>query len=326
MMIVVSSIVLIVASEAHQATLSDQGNRAYFAANAGLEEGIYKIKTALNVTDPNCNQGCQLDKIEGSCLPHTAFSTDLDDSCLYLSRKNTTLTGSIERDGIPVQIDLSGVDAAKVEISWVSGSDAKIDLAALPATFAAGGNWGAAPAVIEATTIRFKPDGGGLFDPTDLTQLQTVKNVFVPSNAAISTLSDYTNPARRTSPYFSGCSAPTLPGSGYNCKQIIDYTADGGSYKHILVLGARYNGTHYSIKVRNSGGSYITNVPDQYETIDVTAKSGTVYRRARSKVAVFKGTASLDYAIFSDQDICKDFQLRDSKSGSSGANVGSCPF
>jgi hypothetical protein len=92
-----------------------------------------------------------------------------------------------------------------------------------------------------------------------------------------------------------------------------------------MVLGARYNGTHYKVRVK-SGGAYINNVPDQYATIDVTAKSGALSRRLRTKVALFKGTAALDYALFSDDDLCKNFSLRDSKEGTAAVNLGGCPF
>ena len=324
-MIVLTSIVLIVTNEARQATEADLGNRAYFAAQAGLEEGIFKVKSAL--ADPT-NPTAALHSVEDSCQSNS-FGSDLDYSCLYLTHSNNTLEGPLYKDSTPVQIDLSAMPAAsKIEISWNNSSDGQLtNLASLPGAFATGGNWHSNPAVLEVSTIRFKLDGGGLFDPTDPTQLQIVKNIFVPSAAVPWTLTDYTNPIYRTAPIYSSCSATITPTNPYNCKQTLDFSTDPGPTKHVIVISARFNGTHYSIRVFNNGGVLITsNIPNQYETIDVTAKAGSVFRRVRSKVAIYKGTAALDYAIFSDQDVCKSFVLRDSKSGTSGANIGGCPF
>lgn len=328
--IVVTSIVLIVANEAHQATNADLSNRAYYAAQAGVEEGIYKIKQALATVDPACSRICQLAKIEDHCIASTGFGANLDYSCLYMSRKSNVFEGELKKDETPLQLNLTNLTGPfSVEIAWNNAQDTSLTpagLASLPAAFALGANWGANPAVLQVSTVRFKPDHvTQLFDPTDINQLEVVRNTLVPSNSPAVPMNNYDNTAMRNKPYYSNCTAVAV--DGYNCKQLIRFGigTDVG-YKHVLVLAAKYNGTHYRVRLLDSSGSPISNVPNQFETIDVTAKSGNVYRRVRSEVAVYQGTAALDYSIFSDRDVCKDFQLRDSRTGTAGANIGACPF
>jgi hypothetical protein len=53
-------------------------------------------------------------------------------------------------------------------------------------------------------------------------------------------------------------------------------------------------------------------VPDGTATIDVTAKAGQTYRRVISKLPLSRGAeAGLNYVIYSDTNVCKNFTVLD---------------
>jgi hypothetical protein len=85
---------------------------------------------------------------------------------------------------------------------------------------------------------------------------------------------------------------------------------DANTRNFILRLRSRYAGTDYRLTFMSglNGNGTVVNVPDGTATIDITAKAGDVFRRVVYKVPYKNGAASgLDYVIFSDQDVCKNF-------------------
>lgn len=85
-------------------------------------------------------------------------------------------------------------------------------------------------------------------------------------------------------------------------------TGYGGPVQaHVLRLKSRYAGMHYSLQFYN--GAALKSVPDQFATIDVTARSGDVFRRIIYKVRLASGAANVDYAIYSDTNICKNMSV-----------------
>jgi hypothetical protein len=336
--VVVVSMVNVLTREQRQSTAADQSSRAYYAAETGIEDGLAKVKNALAQPAPlvalsAAEQG-------GSCIVPAASTNAAPYSCLILSRQSNILSGILKRDGASEQIDLSSVTQpiGKIVIDWNltggQGGDSPVDsLSSLPTSatqFDGGAQWGNKPAVLEATTIRFTTAGGGLFDATNATQLNILENLIVPTQSGSGSIPDYSANNAIHQPVAGVCTTTTTSSNPYNCHMTLNVT-DSATYNHVIRLRARYNGAHFAVHVYDTSGTLVS-VPDQYETIDVTAKANNTSRRVRAKVAIFQNTASLDYALFSDHDICKDFALRDSRSGNTGgngldsANQGSCPF
>lgn len=134
--------------------------------------------------------------------------------------------------------------------------------------------------------------------------------------------------AAPSSPLKAQCQAPSLA-EPYSC--VIDFDHFDDNRNYIIRLRPRYDGTHYRLTFFNNNGAgsggVPVPVPDQYATIDVTARSGPVYRRVIQKVRINSGVVSgLDYVLFSDTDICKDFFVRDSKRQAFDDSCGAASF
>jgi hypothetical protein len=120
----------------------------------------------------------------------------------------------------------------------------------------------------------------------------------------------------------NSASAHCVAANAYHCQLIVNNAPKGRGF--ILRLRTRYVGTDYRVRfmTSNGGGGSQVDVPDGTATIDITAKAGSAYRRVIYKVPYSNGAASgLDYVIYGDQGICKDFNVL----GGSVSTAG-CPY
>jgi hypothetical protein len=109
--------------------------------------------------------------------------------------------------------------------------------------------------------------------------------------------------------------------SNYNCYAIIrNMTA---SKDFVFRLRTRYQAAPYRVRFFASPtaiGQHI-DVPDGTATIDVTAKAGQTYRRVISKLPLGQGaSAGLNYVMYSDGNVCKNFDVLDNNASSG------CPY
>jgi hypothetical protein len=360
--VVVVSMIGIVANEQHQASEADLSSRAYFAAEGGVEEGVLAVKTKLAACDPTAGiSGCAaLSGLEGSCLTsalyppiHSVGPSGSDNTCVLLSHTTNALTGYLHADQSADQVDLSAIpNISKIIISWhIPGTALSTANTTdgytytLPtgtgSDFTSQSAW-TSPAVLAVQMILFKATSS-TFNPNS--DLNLLEDVLKPTSATapagttkeldslLTTNPNTSGGSPDTIPLNATCT-PAAPSDSYACTETINIInfASATSYQRILRLRARYASTHYQVQVYTGAAYTLASVPDSYETIDVTAKSGNTYRRVRAKVLIQQNTVGLDYALFSDTDICHDFELRDSKSTAGGTNgfattnVGSCPF
>jgi hypothetical protein len=83
---------------------------------------------------------------------------------------------------------------------------------------------------------------------------------------------------------------------------------------YIFRLRSRYTASAYRVtfKTGSNGGGAVVTVPDGTATIDVTARAGQTYRRVISKLPLNpSASAGLNYVMYSDTDICKNFEVID---------------
>jgi hypothetical protein len=98
--------------------------------------------------------------------------------------------------------------------------------------------------------------------------------------------------------------------SGYNCYAVISNLPLGNDY--LFRIRSRYLPSTYRMTFMSgpTGGGALVKVPDGTATIDVTAQAGQTYRRVISKLPLGEGAeASLNYVIYSDTDVCKNFTV-----------------
>lgn len=113
----------------------------------------------------------------------------------------------------------------------------------------------------------------------------------------------------------------TPSANGYYCKIDVDTAgilgvslADNKNYRAIVKLKARYSSSHYRLTFYNSdeiGGDHVAPVPATDFVVDVTAKSGNLYRRiiGRRKVAQTVSQGVFDNALFASGNICKNMSV-----------------
>lgn len=180
-----------------------------------------------------------------------------------------------------------------------------------------------APAVLELSFIHWKaastdpdPSGGN----NDVNQPGDIK---VKTYLVDPAMADQ-SPLHGAPKITSTCSSTPNP-SGYYCQTSdIDIgTQLGGAakdYRTVVKLKSRYNSSHYKMTFTNSGmNTYFGKpsnspvpVPATNFLIDVTAKSGNVYRRtiARRKIEQTVSEGVFDNALFAVSSICKNMTVK----------------
>jgi Tfp pilus assembly protein PilV len=334
--LVVVSMFAVIANEEHQASEADLSNRAYFAAESGVEAGLLQIKTALASATP----AAAINGLTGSCQSGSASNnpSGATYTCLKLSHLTSDLQGSLVHDGNSYQVDLSSIpDISKIVISWNKPSDVPSytlpDTATLgTGTFSnttptttvpgsPGGTW-SYPALLEVQSVLFSATTS-VYNINDPAQFKIIENALAPTSDGIGSTTEDDSTTPQTGPLAASCgpSGSATP-SGYSCSETINIAGGSiGQYKRILRLRSRYANTSFSVQVFNNG-VLVPNIPDSYENIDVTAKSGNTYRRVRARVQIQQNTVALDYALFSDTDICHDYQLDYSHVNTPAVNAG----
>ncbi len=299
--IITTGLISLMVTELRQANDAEQSVRAYYAAQSGVEDGIRSVIAALP------GQAQQL------CGTAASRNTDLDPAnpgvvgwtCQQITYSGSP-TGSLPQPDKSTQIDVGTLpaNANSMVISWDTTPAPGANFYNAPVgNFPAAGSWPYA-AVLEAAMIDYP---AGSFSASTPGQILLRNALMVPRPSGGGTY-DY-------AAIKPGAGAGINPMNGicnvsraYRCQVIINNPPRGRNM--ILRLRSRYTGTDYRVEFHtaaNGGGSIIP-VPDGAATIDITAKAGDVFRRVVYRVPYKNGAASgLDYVIYSDRDICKDF-------------------
>jgi Tfp pilus assembly protein PilX len=288
LVIITTSMAILMVGELRQSTDSDQSTKAFYAAEAGIEEAVWRIRDALeNGTPIPVRNDCSSLPPAANIDPNIAFT------CQIIKSENTVLTDTVAKDE-PRQYDVGSINFNNLELSWHSGGG---NLQA-PASFPPGSAW-SYPAAMELTIISYPQTISDIFSDIEVKTF-----TLVPGGSLGSASANYN--AAVTNPIYAQCTA----GGTYNCR----FTISGGidsSRSHIVRFRPRYTGTSYQLRFMVGGTA--VEMPDQFATIDVTARSGDVFRRVRSKVRIVNGVArGLDYVLFAETDICKNLTVRPS--------------
>ena len=277
--------------------------RAYYAAESGIESALLKIRRgeALDTT--------------GACVPQNLdAASKLAITCLRVTKNNNNFEGGLTQD-TTTQIDLSSLAGVNnLVFSWsVDGYDSstipntsagfpKSTVSPWPAT---------APPVVEVGLVEFPSDA--TFRIGDVKYYQ---GILRPSSGTSGDPSfgmpgvfaySYTDgPAN--SLHTAKCLSGNAP---YHCA--IGISGLQGTKKYLVRLRSRYGAGKFKLTVKDAAGT-VLNVPTSTYTIDVTAQAGDSLRRvvtSLSDAAAANGPAAgLDYVLYSDTNICKDFEIK----------------
>ncbi len=300
--IITTGLVSLMISELRQSNDAEQSVRAYYAAQSGVEEGIEKVIAGLG--------SAQVDQL---CNTAGSKNLNLDPSnpgavgwtCQQITYSGSP-TGSLPLPDKAVQLDLGSAKFGSMIMEWditpppPGGYPAGFfdaPLGNFPST-AVGWNH---PAAMEVAFITY-PDTA--FEAETAGAIILRNALVVPRTSGGGPYN--ANSLRGSNPLAGICN----PAAGsYHCRVVID-NLNPGNRNTMLRVRSRYAGSDYKLTFTagNNGAGAVVKVPDGTATIDITAKAGDAFRRVIYKVPYRNGAASgLDYVIYSDTDVCKNF-------------------
>lgn len=302
--VVTTSAVAVVIKELRQAIDTDLSTRAYYAAETGVEDAILSIKNTVEAG------GTVTDKT--TCGPPVAVGSGSDQfyTCQLIQRNTNRVEQFLPAEN-SAEIDFSARPIDRVIIAWnqrasVVGPNTDARLTAgtsIPAGFPPAYAWDPArhPAVMELAAISYP--SGGSFNTGEIINQEVIMK---PANSSTTTPAVILGGPL---PVIANCD-PNVAEGDYNCRAEISNFAPSRNY--ILRLKARYGPAHFIVE-GYSGFNPVT-VADETITIDVTGRSGDVFRRIVTRANIGSrqagsGLEILDYVLFSDLDICKNFEI-----------------
>jgi Tfp pilus assembly protein PilX len=310
---------------------AEQTQRAYYAAEAGVEDAVAKILSGAitSATPTSCAQST-IGPASGGAMwtcQQVTFSGD----------PAGNLAGPPEESAATIAAG-SNPGFNSIEIEWNQGSQAAPYYDAW--TLVCGGScnlpsqsgWTAGPPgpfapPLEATVVEYPGGGisansvctgysGGTWQPGGCT-VKTQNALFIPGGTGGGAgFVDYSADLTNKGPFRANCAAapranPTgwQSSSAYNCYMVLTHL-NGNNF--LLRLRSRYAGSQYRVTFWSSsvGGGSQKQLAQKTATIDVTARAGDAYRRVLYQYPLGQGAAStLNYVLYSDSDVCKNFDV-----------------
>lgn len=294
--IIVTGLVGLMASELRQSNDAEQSTRAYYAAQSGIEDGVQKVIRALQGIDPYPTAACasQTQIVAGIPVGWTCQSITFSGSP----------EGVLPVPDQSVTIDLAGApNFDTMTVSWDRTTNPTALMYAMPVPLPSSSWTGAA--ALELSFIDYLKLGSYADGAAAQLDIKTRNLLMVPE-----TIGPFVSPnvalLAGNNPYSGKCTV-VVATNGYHCSlSVTGFNTAARGY--IIRLRSRFAGTAYKLDFSSAG--LPVQVPDGTATIDVTAKAGDVFRRVIYKVPINNGAASgLDYVLFSDNDVCKNYQI-----------------
>lgn len=326
LLVITISLVSIEALQLRKAADSEQTLRAYYTAEAGVEDAVGKVlsKTiAPGLGDNICNSSVSFDAsgASGWTCQQVSFSGNPEGKLDSADASKTIDPGAT----VP--------HYSSVIVQWNQSLNPAPAFYSQPAlmagAFPTGAAYNAVPP-LEISMLEYQPGGfaasqvctNGALPVGCVAKLQNM--VIVPEGASPSTITY--GSLLGHGPWAGNCgklgrAVAPLGGTvlnNYNCYAVI--TGFPVTQNYLFRIRSRYAASSYklSFKTGAGGAGVSVPVPDGTATIDVTAKAGQTYRRVISKLPLNNSAASgLNFVIYSDTDVCKNFDVFD--------NVASAP-
>lgn len=284
-MIVSLATMLAQTKELRQSTDADQSVRAYFAAEAGLEQAMAWLKADPKGRQNGCNEG----KIT---KPEFSSGSELEVTCVKVAASTINTDGFLKQEESH-QVERTGLTG--VTLHWSGGSLNDTRLYGASAELPPTGTW-SLPALMEVTVYSFPKEN---LAPNEI----IAHTIFLrpSSNGGATANLNTNNTVQLIKCTTEGCSATI---SGFPTQFI---AGDPRPLRHIVRFRPRYNSANYTISLSGGGGDSTSGGV----RIDVTARAGSIFRRL---VATSEGGGlplgnGLDFVIFTQKDLCKDIHI-----------------
>jgi hypothetical protein len=302
-------------NEQRQATDDDLTNRAFYAAESGVEDAKRAIEMLQNgtLTTP------QLNGID--CAPPLAggFSSDLIDDPAVDSEYTCQLI-DMEAPNFQAELDawesvtvpLVGVNTSwnNIEIRWhivgngpgTDGSVTPRPSSGTPPTLPRVTSWNAQWAAMLRSNVFDIPASGNL----NRSSYNSRSGFVNPGNAPVPTVALTSGLDKQI--INAGCSAGAATNE-YACTAVINGFSPGAR-EYYLRLQSIYRPTHIQVTLRNN--AVAVDLAGVQAVVDVTGRAGDVYRRVEARVDLAGSSYPFpDFALMSANDICKNFAVTD---------------
>jgi Tfp pilus assembly protein PilX len=307
LLIVTVSMVTLETLQLRKASDAEQSLRAYYAAEAGVEDAVAKIlSNPTNRTNQACTSNTNYD------IPGAAGWT-----CQQISFSGTPF-GRLDRPDQAKTIDpgTTTPNYQSILVEWDQSTVGAAGYYNAPGSLPSQAGYNASPfaAPIELSIVQYPRTTFASNNPN----LRLQNALIVPGGAAAGALVNYNAAGFATgSPYRGNCapnraSNPYYPQTNYRCYAVV--SGFNGGLNYLFRIRSRYAASafRFTFYTGNNATGAVVQVPDGTATIDVTARAGQTYRRTISKLPLNSSASSgLNYVMYSDTNICKNFEVID---------------
>jgi hypothetical protein len=313
--IVVLGFVRIAINESRQSADYDLTSRAFYAAEAGLEDAKRALRSFLNgsvpLSDLNPDTCARPNGVNYDPELSSADEFDAAYTCMLIDPNPPNFEADLQATE-SMQIELQpegGATFDKITIQWhikadpPAGDGTNVVLRDAADTFLPKKNaWNDGgtnkyPSLMR-TYLFYYPNVG-----INRASIDNESVAFL--NPTVGGSTDYTyTPNDNRGIHNANCNTGVTVGE-FVCKQVI-YVSDSSSRNYILRLTSLYNATH--IRVALSNGALPVNIEGVQAIVDVTGRAGDVFRRIEARLDI-KSDASdylTDYAFISADEFCKN--------------------
>jgi Tfp pilus assembly protein PilX len=293
LLVVTMSLVTLETLQLRKAEDAEQTLRAYYTAEAGVEDAVAKVLTKAVTSDQPCV----------TKTPIYDSTGDANWTCQQITFSGTPF-GKLDQPDVAKTVDPGPSSYKSVVVQWNQST----------VTNAAFYNMPAALPDQNSGALNYAA-------PVELSIVEYPTTTFPSSAVCVNGLPAGCSVKLENALIVPGGGAGTGTSINYNCYAILTGFNPGKAY--IFRIRSKYTASAFQMvfKANPNGNGGVVSVPEGAATIDVTAKAGQTYRRVISKLPLNNGAAGgLNYVMYSDTDICKNFDVLAGVAGSG------CPY
>lgn len=306
LVMITAAFVQIMSRELRQATDNELSTRAYYSAEAGIEEGLVEIREAI--------ENDNLDNIEQTSCESKEWGFNDHDatgfSCRLISFQPNALEGRLDAD-TSRQFHFMDVGHDTLRVQWHHQDRGDYtedtDFAEIPSNPfnpPAAGWTGDLPPIMRVEIVSY-PDES--FQEEDVTQRVTFLR---PSESSLGTSSvDLADIEPGQNMRTANCDPNAQE---YACSFHITGMNEVDEEHHMMRIKPFYNDTHYGIEALSGGqfGGSPVAIPGNVAIIDVTGYANDVFRRLQARVPLESVDAfGQDHVLLGDGGVCKVMRI-----------------
>lgn len=310
---IITGLTSLTVREQQQAGDTDQSNRAVQAAEASAREAAELLVSQPDLQIPNCESRetgpAPLSKYRPQNQP---AGSDISIECQTITSISSDITGSLEKDQ-DAQIMMTIDDVKAVNLRW--SKKGSVSLANLPCLFPPSASSpgacsypSAAASTMEVTFFIWPKSINSTFlSGVDSSGIKTKTYILIPGASGVSNSKADSNV--QTNPTTS-CNTSFVD---FQCAANLDVSSlsgyDPANYRYAMRLTSRYKATDFNARFyKDSAFVNQARVQSTEAKIDVTARSGNLYRR----IIAYKPIGNLsilDSVLGSGKEICKNMTV-----------------